>query len=290
MAETDYYAGRDRFIANMNSVAIEALIELDRYRGTDRHHDRVRTVGERLRSLQSTGGPSRGSFAYSQLEPDVHIPLYTALTLRGFPGLAEVTGEKFWTDAAGEAVAFLARMEDPRTRLWYHRLEGGRVHRYPLFVSGAGVICNGLLDSARVTGAEVDDQDLARRLLRFRLRHGAIRNFVGYDHPDNWRRGGSGRESWEDAVPTPNWNAHAFRFLCRVLPPPEPPGQAASPRVLALSRRYAYLEGRSISAVLGLRPCRHAVAAVFVKRLRYAVVVPGPQTALRAVARGLRLR
>jgi hypothetical protein len=290
MAETDFYAGRDRFIANMNSVAIEALIELDRLRGTDRHHDLIRTVGERLRSLQSSRGRSEGSFSYSHLEPDVHIPLYTALTLRGFAGLSNVTGEAFWLAAARRALSFLASMEDPETRLWYHRLEGERLYRYPLFVSGAGVICNGLLDAARLTGTEIDEQGLARRLLRFQYPHGAICSFVGYDHPDNGRPRGSGQPSWEDVYPTPGWNAQAFLFLSRVLPPPQPPARATGRRVFAFAGRYAYLETRRISAVLGLRPLRYGVAAGFLKRLRYGAVVPGPQTGLRSVARRLRLR
>lgn len=287
MHAIDYYAGRDRFVVNMNSVAIEALIKLDRQRGRERHALLVRSVGERIRSLQSDRGPGEGSLPYSDLEPETHLPLYAALALRGLVGLAGATGDPQWSQLARGAVAFLGRLQDSETGLWYHKLEGGRLHRFPVFVAGAGMICNGLLDAAQLTGAELDVHALAGRLLRFQYPHGAIRNFIGYDHPDNGRPRGRGKECWEDVYPTPNWNAQAFRFLCRVLPPPEPPVRRSSGLASGWSRRYVYVETRRFSVVAGTWPARSAVMAVFVKRLRYGLVVPGPRMILRAVANRL---
>jgi hypothetical protein len=282
MNPTDYYAGRDRFILNMNSIAIEALCKLDRQRREDRHTELVSTVGERIRSFQSPGGTCEGGLPYSDLQPEAHIPLYTALTLRGLAALAEATGDESWAEVARRAVRFLDRLEDPATGLWYHQIDGGLMRRFPIFVAGAGMICNGVLDAAQLTGTEVDGNELAGRLLRFQYRNGAIRNFIGYDHPDNGRRRGKGRESWEDVYPTPAWNAQAFQFLCRVLPPPEPPGQRSDHRVRRWSRRYIYVETRRFSAVLGMRPPDRGILALFAKRLRFGLVVPGPQMVLRA--------
>jgi hypothetical protein len=287
MNPTDYYAGRDRFIVNMNSVAIDALIKLDRQRGRDRHTPLVRLIGERIRSLQSQQGLGEGGLPYSDLESETHVPLYTALALRGLPGLADVTGHPCWPQLARQAVAFLNRLQDPETGLWYHKLEGRRLYRFPLFVAGAGVICNALLDAARLTGSEPDVHALTRRLLRFQYRHGAIRNFIGYDHPDNGRPLGRGKDVWEDVYPTPNWNAQAFRFLCRVLPVPEPPSRNGAYLESRWSRRYVYLETRRFSVVAGTWPLRGAVIAAFVKRLRHGLVVPGPYMVMRTVANRL---
>ena len=165
-------------------------------------------------------------------------------------------------------------MEDPESRLWFHKLEGQELARYPIFVAGAGIICNGLLDA----GIQVD----AERLLRFQSPSGAIRNFVGYDHPDNGRRRGRGVDGWEDVFATPNWNAQAFHFLCRVLPPPDPSVRPRIRRRLARSRRYVYFESERVAAVLGRRPL---VAGLYVKRHRYGLVVPGPHAAARWVLR-----
>jgi len=283
MDVTDYYAGRDRFVLNMNSVAIEALVKLDRQRETDQHTRLVRTVGDRIRSLQSrTGG-----LPYSDLEPDTQVSLYTALALRGLPGLSVVTGDAGWAQLAREAVASLHRLEDPDTGLWYHKLEGRRVHRFPIFVAGAGMIGNALLDAAPLTGDRLDVDGLARRLLAFQYPHGPLRNFIGYDHPDNGRSRGSGTDCWEDVYPTPNWNAQAFHFLCRVLPPPEPPVSRSRRSERRWSRRYLYMETRRLSLVAAAWPPRSIVFAVLVKRLRYGIVLPGPHMVLRAIANAL---
>jgi hypothetical protein len=260
MAPFDYYAGRDRFILNMNGVAIEALVRLDRLRETDRHARLARTVGERILSLCDQNG-----LPYSDAEPQTHVPLYTGLALRGLPFIAGSDG------VARAAVGFLGRMEDPETGLWYHKLEGGEVVHYPVFVAGAGIISNGLLD----VGVEVEPE----RLLRFQAPSGAIRNFVGYDHPDNGRRRGNGGDVWEDVFPTPNWNAQAFHFLCRVLPPPDPSVRPKIRRRLARSRRYVYFESERVAAVVGMRPLNRGIAGLYVKRSRYGLVVPGPHAA-----------
>lgn len=285
MNPIDYYAHQDRFIINMNSVAVEALIKLDRQRETGRHLQLVLTVGERIRSLQSIDGPCKGGLPYSDLRIDEHISLYTGLSLRGLPGLAEVTGNPAWVEVARCVVKFLECMKDPDTLLWYHRVDSGGVDRFPIFVAGAGMICNGILDAAQLTGSAVDVNDLAARLLRFQYPHGPIRNFIGYDHPDNRRSRGSGVECWEDAYPTPNWNAQAFHFLCRVLPPPEPPRRPKGRRGGAWSRRYIYMETPRISAVVGMWPPGRSMAAFYVKPLRYGLVIPGPDVALRAAMR-----
>lgn len=284
MNVVDYYAGRDRFVVNMNSIAIEALIKLDRQRGTHRHTPLVLRVGERIRSLQSHDGPGQGGLPYSDLEPETHLPLYTALALRGLSALSDLTRDAQWSRLARDAARFLGRFRHTDTGLWYHKLENRRLDRFPLFVAGAGMIGNGLLDATIFAGIEFDSHSLAKGLLRFQYPHGPIRNFIGYDHPDNGRPRGKGQDCWEDVYPTPNWNAQAFRFLCRVLRPPEPP-QLDSARFHAVwSRRYVYMETRRFSIVSAGWPPRSAVVAVFLKRLRYGIVIPGPYMIVRAVA------
>jgi len=287
MNPIDYYAGRDRFIVNMNSVSVEALIKLDRQRGTTRYTGLVHRIGERIRSLQAYDGLCQGSFAYSHIEPDKHVSLYTALAVRGVPGLAEVMGAAAWSDVARGVIAFLHRVEDAETGLWCHKVEHGQLCRFPLFVAGAGMICNGILDAAQLTGTKLDAQSLAARLLRYQHRNGAIRNFIGYDHPDNGRRRGVGIDCWEDAYPTPNWNAQAFHFLCRVLPPPEPPLRPRRSRTLVRSRRYLYVETGRCSAVVGAQPLGHGIMAVYLKRLRHGLVAPGGHMVVRAAVNTL---
>ena len=108
----DHYVGTDRFIANMNSVALEALIKLDIQRGTTRFSALVSRVAETLLSQQAHDGPCRGSFCYSHIERNLHIPLYTALTLRGLPALLHYSGNSELREAARDALAFLESAVD----------------------------------------------------------------------------------------------------------------------------------------------------------------------------------
>jgi hypothetical protein len=285
MNPTDHYAGRDRFISNMNAVAAHALLALDRARGTAQYADLIRTVAERLASLWSRRGAAAGSLPYSDAEPDVHVPLYTGLTLRGVPALTAVTGDPIWPEVARGCLAFLDRMEDAGTSLWCHRIHGDRVGRLPIFVAGAGLIGNGMLDAQAVAGVAFDPTRLAGALLRYQLPGGGIRSFVGYDHPDNGRPHGRGAEAWEDVYPTPGWTAQAFEFLCRVLPPPAPAVTRTPRRTWAMTGSYVHAEGPRLSVVAGLRPLDRAMLAVYVKGARHGVVVPGPRLAWRTVSR-----
>ena len=161
-------------------------------RETTRFFELVTRVAETLLSQQAQDGPCRGSFCYSHLERDVHIPLYTALTLRGLPAVMRYTGNTRLQEVARDTLAFLDNTVDSDTGLWVHKITPTQIRRYPIFVAGAGVICNGILDAAELVGTAVDHGNLAARLLQYQYPNGAIRNFVGYDHPDNGRRQGTG--------------------------------------------------------------------------------------------------
>src|SRR4029079_9022797 len=68
MNPIDHYIKADRFISNMNSVALEAFIKLDLQRGTSRFRELVDRVAGTVLSQQIDEGPCRGSFCYSHLE------------------------------------------------------------------------------------------------------------------------------------------------------------------------------------------------------------------------------
>jgi hypothetical protein len=285
MNPVDYYAGRDRFIVNMNAAAVEAMLQLDCARRETRYAALAHEIIQRILSLQAQKGRACGSFAYSDVEADGHVSLYTGLTLSGLASAERLLRGAVPPDNFREAMGFLRGVEDPESGLWFHKIHGDRLYQYPLFVAGAGMICNGLLDAAEIVASPFDAEGLAARLLKHQYPNGAIKNFIGYDHPDNGRRAGSGAECWEDIYPTPNWNAQAFHFLCRVLPPPEPPQRTRRRRASIGARGYFYYEDRAFSAVVGLRPLPRGVAAVYIKALRYGLVIPGAHTLLRAVVR-----
>jgi hypothetical protein len=162
-------------------------------------------------------------------------------------------------------------MRDAKTGLGYHMAEGDRLRRGPIFVAGAGMIANALLDIEAMTGRSVDRNALADAILAFAYPHGGIANFVGYDSPDNNRRRGRGRDCWEDVVPTPNWNAQAFYFLSRVSQAPQPEELPPARSAGGATRRYIWFESPRGLAIAGLGPARSVFAGLWVKRLPYGI-------------------
>ena len=273
MNAVDYYTGRDRFVVNMNSLATEAIIRLSELRGTAANAAIVRQIGEKILSLQCTSDPNRGAFAYSDIQLQTFVTLYTALTLRGLPHLGRYLTAAPYREATSRTLENLGSMEDPDSGLWWHERQGDLLRRYPIFVAGAGIILNGILDATRFLGQETDLAPLTARLLPHQLPIGGFRGFVGYDHPDNARRRGSGKTCWEDVFPTTSWNAHAFHYLCRVAPPPQPPKGPSRLRVVLIEPRFAYVETRRLALVIGWIPFRSMFFGLFVKALRHAVII-----------------
>jgi hypothetical protein len=273
----------------MNSVAVDAMIACDRLGRTRHFQEAIEKIGPRILALQSGQGPWRGAFAYSNVQPDCHVCLYTALALTGLPGLSEVTGDPRYAQAARQAWDHIQALRDERTGLWHHMVDRGRLHRNPIFVAGAGMIANALLDVEDIADRRLDRQAVADRILAFAHPHGGIANFVGYDSRDNFRRRGTSRPCWEDALPTPNWNAQAFYFLSRISRAPDPDRLPPAESAGGATKRYIWFESPRGLALVGLAPARSLFAGLWVKQLPAGVslslirLVQGFKRPIRAI-------
>ena len=67
LAQIDHYAKQDRFVANMNSVAVEALVKLDRRLGSAAHARLARDVAGRILELQAVGVGEIERFAHAMV-------------------------------------------------------------------------------------------------------------------------------------------------------------------------------------------------------------------------------
>ena len=201
--------------------------------------------------------------------------MYSAMSLRGLCELYHITGEDRYLQSVAQGVRFIETMRHEPTNLWKHRLTGRKMEQYPIFISGAGIIASALSKSSQIIGQDFDAMSLARSLLAHQLKNGGIQNFMAYNHPDNSRTWASGHKVWEDVFPTPNWNAHAFSFLCTVLEPPTLP-ETLRPQInLEIHRSFVYFENRQMALVLAFWPPMWTLAALFVKKWKYALIVPG---------------
>ena len=276
MNPIDHYARRDRFILNMNSIAVEAMIRLDRLCKSSSYSTLSSEIGGKILVYQCQDGLERGAFAYSHLQPRTCITIYTALTLRSFRFLYELTGDTAYIASAKSALDHFNNVRDPATGLWFHMIENGTLRRFPIFISGAGIICNGICDAASLVSVNCEKWAMARVLTSFQLANGGISNFIKYNHPDNSRPFGNGKACWEDILPTPNWNAHAFLFLSRVIVPRMSTNDIKAMSVLKLSNRYLYFETRSILTVLSILPTIGNIFCLYIKKRKYGFAISFP--------------
>ena len=258
-----------RFITNMNSLAVEAMVRLDLLQNRHAYSELSIKIGKDILSLQLDSGMDKGAFSYSKTQRHCCITIYTALTLRGLPYLYRISGDAAYLRAARMAISHLETMRDSETGLWYHKIDDGIVAKYPIFVSGAGMICNGILDAGELAGESIDIEKMAHDIFMHQMPNGGISNFIGYDHPDNGRKHGKGDVCWEDIVPTPNWNAHSFLFLSRVCKLPLSNLIVSSIYNVILTKSFIYIEKKSLFFIGCYKPLRSAGISGYVKKIPY---------------------
>lgn len=252
--EVDYYSSSDRYTLNMNSVALQMLVELCRCSGDKKYLEIAGGVGEWMltQGYRSDDPRLDGGLFYQEVpgEPSAEttmVSIYTALALRGFIALYRETGDLRYREMVERACRHLVRFVTPEGFFAHqYQVEKKLLREYPCWIAGAGIIFNGL-DDARELGIEAEYREQLERVLERQLPNGAFENFHRY-------REGVG-EVWEDVVPIVGWNAHLFEYLSRkvtldfasVL-------KARLPAVWRRSQNYLYWESSRLALVLGKAP------------------------------------
>lgn len=268
-SEIDYYTpDLNRFVVNMNSVAVESLIKLSDLTGEKKYQDYALRVGEWLITEQvQSNGLENGGINYSQIQPGILISIYTALALRGIDDLYCETKDERYLRVIKNAANHLINLIDSDTKLFYHAIIDGELVKYPQFIAGAGIILKASDDVERVCGAQFDYQDSLDAILRKQLPNGGFSNFVGYR---NKNKNENGDGVWEDIVPVMGWNAHLFEFLTRKVEK----DFSYKPRFkinCLVTKDYFYREGKHSVLILGGRPIRSLISYFAVKRINIAL-------------------
>jgi len=270
----DYYSPqKTRFVANMNSVAIESLIKLFNLTGDELYRRHAIETGEWLltQSVKSLGFGD-GGIGYSQIQPNTLIAIYTALAMRGLEDLFNLTEDGRYKQMMQRAASHLMSLLDPDTKLFYHAVVDGELIKYPEFIAGSGIILKALDDATRLSGAKYSCPETLEAILSSQLSNGAFPSFIGYDTQENGRAKGRGLVVWEDKVPVMGWNAHLFEFLTRIVEDHFSclEGEGRSNRFI--TPNYGYLEGKRYTLILGLKPLREFMVYFAIKRLPIAPI------------------
>jgi len=264
-----------RYIANMNSVAVEALVKLSRLTEDMRYlKEYAIPVGQWLLTQQiETTGIENGGISYSHIEPRVLIAIYTALALRGLDDLYLETGDKTYVEMMVKASKHLINLRDPRTKLFYHGVFNGEILEYPQFVAGAGIILKALNDTMNVSNKKYSLNTTVEAILKRQLSIGGFHNFVGYNTPQNGRKKGRGNLVWEDVVPVVGWNGYLFEFLSEILPNEISLTEGEIEETCMFDSNFTYHEDSGQCVIIGKKPMESVGFYKYSKKRKHGIAI-----------------
>lgn len=275
--EVDFYSPRaDRYTTNMNSVAVEMLLELYRCTGEGRFLEISERVGEwmltqvyRCEDKKLDGGLLYQQTVGERGGENTLVSIYTALALRGLLALYRQNCDIRYRNVAEGACRHLMHFITPEGYFAHQYLvEKNLLQHYPCWIAGAGLIFKGLDDVATACGVSFDYQDQLTTVLKHQLPNGAVENFYRY-------RCGEG-DTWEDVVPIVGWNAHLFEFLSRkVTLDLDAVLRLRLPSVLRNTPNFFYWELGCLSFVFGKRPYSSRGVYLVWKKMPRSIVALG---------------
>jgi len=278
--EIDYYSpNKDRFIVNMNCIAVENLIKLNILTRGD-----YSTYIERLakwipeQQIRNSNELLNGAIRYEKNSSEI-VTLYTGLSLQGIKTLYEYTNDDKFKEIMFLATKNLLKLVDQNTKLFYHGLRSGIVMKYPQFIAGTGIILKGINDTEVVTKIKFDYEFILQEIFDYQLDTGGFQNFYGYRI-----KGKRIIPVWEDYVPVVGWNAHLFEFLTRIIPENIYLNEKPSKKSIQVNRSYYfYHESSKIVIILGKKPFKSMVFILIVKKLKISLLYFSPYKILRFI-------
>lgn len=277
----DYYSPKvDRFVTNMNSVAVESLIKLSNLSKEDNYNQYALRVGEWILNEQIiSNGIEDGGINYENYyEPNqstVLVSIYTALSMRGLDDLYILTDDSRYLEMMEKAANHLIQIKDHNTKLFYQLILDGKIIKYPQFIAGSGIILKALDDTEKISKAKYEYGDTLKTLLNKQLPNGGFPNFIGYfgsyiHNSDHFE------EVWEDIVPIMGWNAHLFEFLTRKIGKnyefPLKKKELPKKNNNILKKNYYYGENNLCIFILGFWPIRSMIIYFSIKKIGTSIL------------------
>lgn len=266
--KTDYYSLNNvRFVVNMNSVCVESLIKLSYLTDEKKYQKYAIRVGEWILTEQiHSNNLENGGINYSQIQSQVLISIYTALSMRGLDDLYNLTDDFRYFEMMQNAAEHLISLKDSETKLFFHALMDGELVKYPEFLAGSGIIFKALDDAEKVTGIKYNYEDSVNAVIKFQLSNGGFPNFIGYR-----LYGNKNSDVWEDIVPIVGWNAHLFEFFTRKIQNFTDEKYHKS-NVCYLKKNFFFAESNRFALILSIWPINSIMIYFSIKKMNFALV------------------
>ena len=257
---TDYYwPDQDRFVANMNSVAMEAMLRYAELTGETYYREIAMKVLKSVTDLFCDVEDSLpyGGIGYANTHPDWYISIYTALALRGICQVYKYNhDEKLKKILLASAEHLLRYTQDD---YFCHAIQNSVATPYPYWIAGGGMILKGINDVERTLEVSFDVSAKLEKILSHQLKCGGVSSFLKYNTKDNHRKKNRpDARVWEEIAPGPPWNAHLFEYLTRFATKDIEECKPVNGSSFSLGLRYIYWETKKTffaASVLPLFSC-----------------------------------
>ena len=264
---TDFYwPNQDRFVANMNSVAIEALLRYAAISGEPYYRDIAMKVLKSVTELYCNDENSfaYGGIGYANTHPNWYISIYTALALRGLCVAYQLNQDEYLKRILITSAEHLIRYT--QDDYFCHAIHDSVQTPYPYWIAGGGMILKGIHDVERTLGITFDVDAKLDRILSHQLKCGGVSSFLKYNAKDNHRRKDRpDARVWEEIAPGPPWNAHLFEYLSRFATKDIDKCSPNNSASISVRLRYVYFETKKTFFVASVFPL-FSCALVFINK------------------------
>ena len=217
-SKVDYYSPNlDRYVANMNCVAVEVMLELFRLTNEYQYYDYSKRCSKwvKTQTVNSDNKFCDGGISYGSNNPECIVGIYTGLCL---PGLCQMYQAFQDDDLKIMAIRAVENLLTYTCEGYFcHSMDGDEEKRHPFFIAGAGIILYGIQYVNESLNTEYDTSLYLKNILDKQYKMGGVQNFIGYNCKGNNRnQKNSSYPVWEDAIACVPWNAQLFRYLAKV--------------------------------------------------------------------------
>ncbi len=267
----DYYSTSvNRCVCNMNAIAAEAMIRLMKLNNNNFYDEYVSSIWNWIKQyICNEDGVCKGAISYSHVQKSVYISIYTALALRGLCYMYEyLKNENILISIKLAANNLISFMDNG---MFMHESNNGCIYSKPWFISGSGMIFNGLHLANRFLNPRIDEERYLKKFLKYQLPNGAFLNFIGYDSIGNrLSNSKDGGIVWEDIFPTIGWNAQMFSYLTNYVSENYLSVNKMHNNLI-IRRNFLYFECKHYSIVISLWPLRSVALLIYKKNRSKAV-------------------
>lgn len=251
-----YWPQENRYVANMNSVAIEALMRYAALSGEEYYREKALRILKSVTDLVCTDKKKieNGGIGYANTHSEWYISIYTALALRGICEVYKYNKDEELRDIMLLSANHLLKYTSDEG-YFCHSIQSGVQMPYPYWIAGGGMILKAIDDVSRLTGVEFDVDKMVNIIITHQQKCGGVSSFLKYNTTDNHRKKNNPNiRVWEEIVPGPPWNAHLFEYFSRFVDNTFDKYIAKNGISFIANWRYVYFENKKTFFVCSLVP------------------------------------